>query len=187
VSCSARQALLDYKAAHPSSALDAVIRIRNSNHAPGGNAHCAAADRAGRSRAGARNAEERGEKIGKILVDLDSSPTRIAERAFEHRRAAASLEPPPPLGDQAGVRFMRSAVPPLRWRDSRSHRMADPLDFETIAAGALTGLSSIRRWRRAEILDSIDRNYARRRRRNGLKRARNRDRTQHLRTCLERP
>ncbi|MGO9095562.1 MAG: type II secretion system ATPase GspE [Bryobacteraceae bacterium] len=112
--------------------------------------------------------KERDEKIGKILVDLGFLANKDLLSALSEQLGVplASLDGPPPATPETeglAVRFMRQCrFLPMAVRDSTlTIAMADPLDFETIAAvRGFTGLSiETALASEQEILDSIDRNY----------------------------
>jgi general secretion pathway protein E len=112
--------------------------------------------------------KERGEKIGKILVDLGFVAARDVLAALSEQLSVplVSLEGPPPMTPETeGIapRFMRQCrfLPVAVHDSSLTIAMADPLDFETISAvrgftglKVLTGLAG-----EQEILDAIDRFY----------------------------
>jgi general secretion pathway protein E len=112
--------------------------------------------------------KERGEKIGKILVDLGFVATRDVLAALSEQLAIplVSIEGPPPVTPETeglSARFMRQCrFIPVAIQDSTvTIAMADPLDFETISAvrGA-TGLNvEAVLAAEQEILDAIDRYY----------------------------
>ena len=111
---------------------------------------------------------ERGDKIGKILVDLGFVSMRdvLAALAEQLGVPLASIEGPPPASPEIETlppRFMRQCrFLPLAVRDSTlTVAMADPLDFETIAAVRnATGLSvETALASEQEILDAIDKYY----------------------------
>jgi general secretion pathway protein E len=112
--------------------------------------------------------KERGEKIGKILVDLGFIAARdvIAALAEQISVPVASLEGQPPVTPETeGIapRFMRQCrFLPVAVHDSTlTIAMADPLDFETISAvRGFTGLKVLTSIAaEQEILDAIDRFY----------------------------
>jgi len=92
--------------------------------------------------------KERNEKLGKILVDLGFVALREVLLALSEQLGVAliSLEEPPPVTpetERLSPQFLRQArCVPARLRDSTLVlAMADPLDFETIAAvRSVTGL-----------------------------------------------
>src|SRR5579864_1231105 len=101
--------------------------------------------------------KERGDKIGKIFVDLGFIAMRDALAALD--------QPPPESPELQGIspRFMRQCLfLPLAVDDSSvTLAMADPLDFETISA--VRGFCGLRvRTALAaeqEILDAIEKYY----------------------------
>ncbi len=112
--------------------------------------------------------KERGDKIGKILVDMGFLAQREMLSALSDQLAIplAGFDAPPPMGPELeglSPRFMRqSRFVPIALEDSTvTIAMADPLDFETISTiRSFCGL----RVRTAlaaeqEILDAIERNY----------------------------
>ncbi len=112
--------------------------------------------------------KERGEKIGKILVDLGFVAHREVLAALSEQLAVPLISldgPPPPMPETETLspRFLRQFhCFPAAFHDSAlTLAMADPLDFETMASvRQVTGL----RLRPAlaaeqEILDAIDRYY----------------------------
>jgi general secretion pathway protein E len=112
--------------------------------------------------------KERGDKIGKILVDLGFVAMRDVLAALSEQISVplAALEGPPPAAlelDGLSPRFMRQCrFVPVAMQDSAvTIAMADPLDFETIAA--VRGFSGLRIQTalasEQEILDAIDRHY----------------------------
>jgi general secretion pathway protein E len=92
--------------------------------------------------------KERGEKLGKILVDLGFISTRDVLAALSDQLGLplVSIEGPPPVSpelERLSARFLRQfRCMPLVLNDSTvTLAMADPLDFETIAAvRSATGL-----------------------------------------------
>jgi general secretion pathway protein E len=112
--------------------------------------------------------KERGDKLGKILIDLGFIASRDLLAALSDQLGVplAAVDQPPPVApeiDGLAPRFMRQCrFIPLRVEDSTlSIAMADPLDFETIAAvrefsglKVATALAS-----EQEILDAIDKYY----------------------------
>jgi general secretion pathway protein E len=112
--------------------------------------------------------KERGDKLGKILVDMGSIAQRDVLAALSEQLAIplAQLDSPPPAAPEIeglSARFMRqSRFFPLALRDSTlTMAMADPLDFETIAAvRAFSGLRiETALAPEQEILDAIDKHY----------------------------
>ncbi len=112
--------------------------------------------------------KERGDKLGKILVDMGFIAMRDVLAALSDQLGVplVTLEGPPPAAPEIeglAARFMRQCrFFPLALDDSTlTIAMADPLDFETIAAvRGFCGLK-IRTALAAEqeILDAIDRYY----------------------------
>ena len=112
--------------------------------------------------------KERGEKIGKILVDLGFIATRDLLATLSDQLAVPLVtvdSPPPATPETAGLsaRFLRqSRCLPVATHDSTLElAMADPLDFETISAvRGFTGLK-VQPVLAAEqeILDAVDRYY----------------------------
>ncbi len=111
---------------------------------------------------------ERGEKIGKILVDLGFVATRDVLAALSEQLGVplASIEGPPPVTPETeglSPRFMRQCkFLPIALQDSTlTLAMADPLDFETISAvRGFTGLKvRAALASEQEIRDAIDRYY----------------------------
>jgi general secretion pathway protein E len=112
--------------------------------------------------------KERGEKIGKILVDLGFVALRdvLAALSEQLNIPLVSLEGPPPVTPETeglAVRFMRQCrFMPVAMQDSTlTIAMADPLDFETLSAvRGFTGLKvEAVLAAEQEILDAIDRYY----------------------------
>jgi general secretion pathway protein E len=112
--------------------------------------------------------KERGEKIGRILVDLGFVATRDVLVALSDQLGVplVSIEGPPPATPETeglAARFMRQCrFLPVAVQDSTlTIAMADPLDFETIAAvRGFTGLKIEPVLApEQEILDAIDRYY----------------------------
>ena len=111
---------------------------------------------------------ERGDKLGKILVDLGFIAMRDVLAALSEQLGvplAALDEPPPESPEIQGIspRFMRQCLfIPLAMDDSSvTLAMADPLDFETISAvRGFCGLK-VRTALAAEqeVLDAIDKYY----------------------------
>src|SRR5512138_862762 len=90
---------------------------------------------------------ERGEKIGKILVDLGFVAMRDVLAALSEQLAVplAAFEEPSAAPEAEGLspRFMRQCrfVPVAVYDSTLRIAMADPLDFETISAvKGFTGL-----------------------------------------------
>ncbi len=111
---------------------------------------------------------ERGEKLGKILVDLGFVATRDVLAALSEQLGVplASIEGPPPVTPETeglSPRFMRQCkFLPIALQDSTlTLAMADPLDFETISAvRGFTGLKvRAALASEQEIRDAIDRYY----------------------------
>ncbi len=113
--------------------------------------------------------KERGDKIGKILIDLGFVAHRevISALADQLSLRMVTLEGPPPSTpetDRLTARFLRQfrCVPAGFEDSSLVLAMSDPLDFETIAAvRAVTGLKvQPVLAAEGEILDTINRHYA---------------------------
>mgnify|MGYP003874548413 FL=1 len=111
---------------------------------------------------------ERGDKIGKILVDLGFVAMRDVLAALSEQLEVplAAIDGPPPATpetERLSPRFMRqSRFLPLSIHDSTlTIAMADPLDFETQAAvRASTGLQvRVALAAEQDILDAIDRYF----------------------------
>ncbi len=111
---------------------------------------------------------ERGEKLGKILVDLGFVATRDMLGALSEQLEIplVGIEgPPPALPETEGLapRFLRQCrILPVALEDSTlTLAMADPLDFETISA--VRGFSGLKvrpvLCAEQEILDAIDRYF----------------------------
>jgi general secretion pathway protein E len=84
---------------------------------------------------------ERGDKLGKILVDLGFIAGRDLLAALSEQMAVplVTIDQPPPASpeiDSLSSRFLRQcrAIPIALEGDTLTLAMADPLDFETIAA-----------------------------------------------------
>src|SRR5689334_15997272 len=112
--------------------------------------------------------KERGDKIGKILVDMGFAAMRdvLAALAEQLGVPQATLEGPPPAAPELeglSGRFLRQCRAfPLALEDSTlTLAMADPLDFETIAAVRSFCGFRVRPAIAAEqeILDALDRHY----------------------------
>ncbi len=112
--------------------------------------------------------QERGEKIGKILVDLGFVALRDVLAALSDQLSIplAVIEAPPPASPETeglSPRFMRQCrFLPLALQDSTlTIAMADPLDFETRSAvRGFTGLKiQPALASEQEILDAIDKYY----------------------------
>jgi general secretion pathway protein E len=111
---------------------------------------------------------ERGDKLGKILVDMGLIAQRDVLAALSDQLAVplVTIDGPPPSApeiDGLSHRFLRQCRAfPLALNDSvLTIAMADPLDFETVAAvRAFSGLQ-IRTTLAAEqeILDAIEKHY----------------------------
>jgi general secretion pathway protein E len=112
--------------------------------------------------------KERGDKIGKILVDLGFIAMRDVLAALSDQLGVPLVTPdgPPPVAPELeglGARFMRQCrFVPISIDDSTlTIAMADPLDFETISAvrgfcgmKVQTALAA-----EQEILDAIEKHY----------------------------
>src|SRR5258706_7202043 len=112
--------------------------------------------------------KERGDKLGKILIDLGFIAAKDLLSALSEQLDVplASVDQPPPVGpeiDGISPRFMRQCrFIPLRLDDSTlAVAMADPLDFETISAvSSFSGLKVAPAIaQEQEILDAIDKYY----------------------------
>jgi general secretion pathway protein E len=112
--------------------------------------------------------KERGDKLGKILVDMGFIAARDVLAALSEQLALplVTLESPPPAAHELeglSARFMRqSRFFPMAVQDSAlTLAMADPLDFETIAAvRAFTGLKiETALASEQDVLDAIDKHY----------------------------
>ena len=111
---------------------------------------------------------ERGDKLGKILVDMGTVAHRDVLAALSDQLdvplvAVDGAPPSAPEIEGLSHRFLRQcrAIPVALADHVLTIAMADPLDFETIAAvRAFSGLE-VRAALAAEqeILDAIDRNY----------------------------
>src|SRR6202049_2295701 len=112
--------------------------------------------------------KERGDKLGKILIDLGFIAWRDLLSALSEQLGVplVAVDQPPPATpeiDGLAPRFMRQCrFIPIRVEDSTlSIAMADPLDFETIAA--VRGFSGLKvataLAAEQEILDAIDKYY----------------------------
>ena len=119
---------------------------------------------------------ERGDKLGKILVDMGSIAARdvLSTLALQHSIPIATLDSPPPAApelDGLSARFMRQSkfFPVALNGDTLTLAMADPLDFETISA--VRGFSKLRievqLAGEPEILDAIERYFGERERQAG--------------------
>src|ERR1700691_1713950 len=111
---------------------------------------------------------ERGDKLGKILVDMGFIAARDVLAALSEQLALPLVtldSPPPPAPELEGLsaRFMRqSRFVPMAVQDSTlTLAMADPLDFETIAAvRAFTGLQiETALASEQDVIDAIDKHY----------------------------
>jgi general secretion pathway protein E len=111
---------------------------------------------------------ERGDKLGKILVDLGFVAMRDVLAALSEQLSVelVTLEGPPPSSpelDGIAPRFMRQCrFLPVAIRDSTlTIAMADPLDFETIAAvRGFTGMKvEPALASEQEILDAVEKHY----------------------------
>jgi general secretion pathway protein E len=111
---------------------------------------------------------ERGEKIGKILVDLGFVAARDVISALSEQLSIplVGLDTPPPASPELQgltVRFLRQfrCMPVAQTDHTLTLAMADPLDFETISA--VRNVTSLRVdpaiAGEQEILDAIDRYY----------------------------
>ena len=111
---------------------------------------------------------ERGDKVGKILVDMGFLAARDVLSALSEQQGIplATLDSPPPAApelDGLSARFMRQSkfFPVAQEGGILTIAMADPMDFETIAA--VRGFSGFRvevqLAGEAEILDAIERHY----------------------------
>ena len=112
--------------------------------------------------------KERGDKLGKILVDMGFIALRDVLAALSEQLdipLAILDSPPPPAPEIEGLsaRFMRqSRFFPLAVQDSTlTIAMADPLDFETVAAvRAFSGLRiETALASEQDILDAVDKHY----------------------------
>jgi general secretion pathway protein E len=115
--------------------------------------------------------KERGEKIGKVLIDLGFVAARDVLAALSEQLAIplVTLEAPPPaIPETEGLapRFMRQCrfLPYASADSTLTIAMADPLDFETVSAvRGFTGLKvEAVLATESEILDAIDRFYGER-------------------------
>ncbi len=114
---------------------------------------------------------ERGDKIGKILVDMGFIAARDVLAALSEQQGiplAVLDSPPPPVPELDGLsaRFMRQSkfFPVAQEGTTLTIAMADPMDFETIAA--VRGFSGFRiavqLAGEPEILDAIERYFGER-------------------------
>ena len=112
--------------------------------------------------------QERGDKLGKILVDMGFIALRdvLAALSEQLNIPLATLDEPPPVAAEIeglSPRFMRqSRFFPLAVQNSTlTIAMADPLDFETIAAvRAFSGLKIQTKLAfEQDVLDAIDKHY----------------------------
>ena len=112
--------------------------------------------------------QERGDKLGKILVDMGFIALRDVLAALSEQLGIplATLDQPPPVAAEIeglSPRFMRqSRFFPLSVENSTlTIAMADPLDFETIAAvRAFSGLKIQTALAfEQDVLDAIDKHY----------------------------
>ncbi len=112
--------------------------------------------------------KERREKIGKILADLGFVAMRDVLAALSEQLAVklVAIEGPPPVAPETEAlsgRFLRQyrAFPVALADSTLELAMADPLDFETIAAvEAVTGLSVAPALAgEQEILDAVEKYY----------------------------
>src|ERR1700680_3399044 len=112
--------------------------------------------------------KERGDNLGTILIDLAFIASRDLLSALSEQLGVplAAVDQPPPVApeiDGLSPRFMRQCrFLPIRGEDSTIVvAMADPLDFETIAAvRGFSGLKVVTALAaEQEILDAIDNYY----------------------------
>jgi len=112
--------------------------------------------------------KERGDKLGKILIDLGFIAWKDLAQALSDQLSLplAGFDSPPPVApeiDALSPRFMRQCrFVPLALDDSTlTIAMADPLDFETLSAvRAFSGLKvAAALASEQEILDTIDKFY----------------------------
>ncbi len=112
--------------------------------------------------------QERGDKLGKILVDMGLIAQRDVLAALSDQLAIplVTIDGPPPAAPEIeglSDRFLRQCrAYPVALSDSiLTLAMADPLDFETVAA--VRAYSGLQIWTalaaEQEILDAIDRHY----------------------------
>jgi len=111
---------------------------------------------------------ERGDKIGKILVDLGFVAMRDVLAALSDQLGVplVSVDGPPPVTPEIeglSPRFMRQCrfIPVAQEGATLRIAMADPLDFETISAvRGFTGLNvEVALAAESEILDAIEKYY----------------------------
>ncbi len=111
---------------------------------------------------------ERGEKLGRILVDLGFVAQRDVLQALSYQLSmrVAVLEGPPPVTpetERLSPRFLRQvkAIPVCVEDSTLVLAMADPMDFETIsAARSVTGLKiRTELGLEQEIADALDKYY----------------------------
>jgi general secretion pathway protein E len=112
--------------------------------------------------------KERGDKIGKILIDMGFIAARDVLSALSEQLGVplATIDGPPPSApeiDGLSHRFLRQCrFFPIAIADSTlTIAMADPLDFETVAAVRAFSGMTVRTALASEqeILDAIDRHY----------------------------
>jgi general secretion pathway protein E len=112
--------------------------------------------------------KERGEKIGKVLIELGFVAARDVLSALSEQLGIPIVTfegPPPAIPETEGLapRFMRQCrfLPYAAVDSTLTIAMADPLDFETISAvRGFTGLKVVAVLAgEAEILDAIDKFY----------------------------
>ena len=112
--------------------------------------------------------KERGEKIGKILVDLGFAATRDVLTTLSEQLAIplVTIDGPPPAAPEIeglSARFLRQCrcVPVGMEGSALKLAMADPLDFETIAAvRGFTGLNvEPLLAAESEILDAVEKHF----------------------------
>jgi len=112
--------------------------------------------------------KERGDKLGKTLVDLGFIAMRdvLAALSDQLGLALVTIDGPPPVASETEAlspRFLRQfrCIPVGRENHTVTLAMADPLDFETLAAvRACTGLKVAPVLAgEQEILDAIDKYY----------------------------
>jgi general secretion pathway protein E len=112
--------------------------------------------------------KERGDKLGKILADMGFIAQRdvLAALSDQHGIPLVTIDGPPPSApeiDGLSQRFLRQcrAFPVAIADSTLTIAMADPLDFETVAALRSFSGMSVRPAiaSEQEILDAIDRHY----------------------------